>query len=198
MRVGNRMLTVLKGEKGMKSDWCARRNAAWIAVIRRQPVRPFIASAVLVGLLSGCGVGGSEFLAGEYSGAIPCTLDVTNPSDETGSEEFDSAITLVVDDNGDITLNGVELVVGNEILFSIPTADLSFEIVDVQRSSGELVVTYEPRPTLPGITIEGELTQTFRANGDTIDVTSEAELAATDVSGESEFVIDCAGSLDAS
>lgn len=173
------------------------RISAGLAARTWDVSKTLVLAVVLVKLSTGC-TPSSDFASGEYTGDIPCTMVATNPSGETGSDEFDSATTLVVDDQGGFTLNGVELAVGNEILFAIPTADLSFEIVDVQRSHGELVVTYEPRPTLVGITVEGELTQTFSSRGDTIDVSALADLVLTDVSGESELVIDCAGSVDVS
>lgn len=151
----------------------------------------------LVSTLAGCGLFGTAFVPGDYAGNVPCTLEATNPDGETGSEGFDSATTLTVSENGTISVNGVELAVGNQVVFSIPTADLSFEVTDVARLRGSVVVTYEPRPTLTGITVEGELTQTLVARDGRIDVSSHTALVLTDVSGDSEFSVDCAGSLDA-
>lgn len=151
----------------------------------------------LAGTFAGCGLFGTAFVPGDYAGNVPCTIDATNPDGETGSDDFDSATTLTVSETGAISVNGVELAVGNQVVFSIPTADLSFEVTDVARLRGSIVVTYEPRPTLTGIAVEGELTQTFVARDGRIDVSSQTALVLTDVSGDSELSVDCAGSLEA-
>lgn len=168
---------------------------ATVRIGRRRALLP--SAMLLLSPFVGCGLFGTDFVPGDYAGDIPCTIEATNPTGETGSEDFDSSTTLVVDENGAVILNGIELVVGNQVLFAIPTADLSFEVTEISRDRGRMVVTYEPRPTLPGITVEGELSQTFSARDGRIDVSVEADLIATDVSGESVFAIDCAGSLDA-
>lgn len=148
---------------------------------------------VMVSLLPGCGL--LSFAEGTYSADVPCEIRVVDPSGAEASESFTHAITLTVGADGGFTIDGVPVVVGQEVARSIPTADLAFEITDVRRLAGTLIVTYAPRPSLPGITIDGELVETYRWHGGSIDVDAESNLQPTDVSGTSSFTATCDGPL---
>jgi len=102
---------------------------------------------------------------------------------------------MTIDEEGGIQINESELVVGQEVVRSIPTADLAFEVVAITRMGSLLSVEYEPRPTLPGITIEGELRETYRSESGSIHVESRADLLITDVSTVTTFTADCQGNL---
>ena len=78
------------------------------------------------GLVTGCGfIFGTPFAPRTYVGEGPCTLNAVNPSGAEGQQDFTTTITLTIDAEGNFSVNGVELVVGAEVLRSIPTADLS-------------------------------------------------------------------------
>ena len=126
--------------------------------------RLFVLAALILAVppaLSGCGgIVGRPFAAGTYSGDLPCAMEVEDPSGASAQDEFTSAITLTVDEEGGISLNDVEIVVGAEVVRSVPTADLSLEVTKVTHHWHVLTVEYSPRPTLPGITVEGTLVET--------------------------------------
>ncbi len=148
----------------------------------------------LAGGAGGCGLFGPPFPSGTYSGDIPCTLTVgEGDAAETGS--FESPISLNADDSGGFVLNGAPVEVGEQITFSTPTADLGFEIVSIARVLSSLAVTFEPRPTLPGISIDGNLVETFSLRSTGIHVTAEAVLDVTDTSGTTRLGITCDGTL---
>ncbi len=147
---------------------------------------------------AGCALDfGSSFAPGNYVGDVPCILGIRNADGETGEEVFISRITLAIDDNGDMFLEGVAVAVGNEVVRSIPTADLTFEITSVTLVGNLLTIEFEPRPTLPGITVEGELVETYRWVRGSIESSVEADLIVTDVSGPNTFTIRCEGVLTA-
>lgn len=146
--------------------------------------------------LNGCGgILAWPFTAGTYSGDVPCTMDVVGPSGAAGQDEFTSEVTLTVNTEGRFNLNGVELVVGAEVVRSIPTADLSFEITKITRDGRVLTVEYAPRPTLVGITVEGELVETYRWHAGSIRAAAQTELLLTDVTGTTAFTVNCDGVL---
>jgi hypothetical protein len=148
--------------------------------------------------LSGCGgIFAWPFTAGTYIGDLPCTMDVVDPSGAAAQDEFTSAITLTIDADGRFSLNDVEIVVGAEVVRSTPTADLTFEITNVTRHWHVLTVEYASRPTLPGITIEGELVETYRWHAGSILASAQADLLLMDVLGTATFTVDCEGVLTA-
>ncbi len=104
--------------------------------------------------VTGCGgIFGTPFPPGTYTGDVPCTIRVVDPSGAAAEEPFTAPTTVTIDPDGRFTINGDELTVGGQVLRSIPTADLAFEITNVTRSRRVLTVAYEPRPTLVGITV---------------------------------------------
>jgi hypothetical protein len=124
-------------------------------------------------------------------------MDVVDPSGNPGEDEFTSAATLAIDADGRISINGVELVVGAEVLRSIPTADLAFEVTKITRVGWVVTVEYFPRPTLVGITVEGKLVETYRWHAGSVIASAQADLLLTDVSGTATFTVDCEGALTA-
>ena len=79
----------------------------------------------------------------------------------------------------------------------MPTADLAFEITKITRQGRVLTVEYVPRPTLVGITVEGELVETYRWHVGSIRAAAQADLLVTDVSGTTSFTVNCAGAMTA-
>ena len=145
--------------------------------------------------LTGCGILGNSFAPGTYAADVPCTIRVVGPSGVLGEEPFTAATTLTIDADGGFSVNGDELVVGGQVLRSIPTADLAFEITKITRGWHALTVVYDPRPTLPGITIGGELVKTYRWQRGSIRAFAQAVLPVTDASGTSTFTVHCEGVL---
>ncbi|MDO8630610.1 MAG: hypothetical protein Q7R41_08950 [Phycisphaerales bacterium] len=150
-------------------------------------------------VMTGCGmIFGLPFTAGSYVADVPCTIRVADATGTTvGEDEFSAPTTLTIDADGALSVNGVELVVGRQVVRSIPTADLAFEITKVTRRCRTLTVEYIPRPTLVGILVEGRLVETYRWRNDSIRASAEADLVVTDVSGETTFTVNCAGVLSA-
>ena len=124
-------------------------------------------------------------------------MDVVDPFGSAAQDEFTSAVTLTVDAEGRFGLNGVELVVGAEVIRSTPTADLAFEITNITTQWRVLTVEYAPRPTLPGITVEGELVETYRWDAGSVLAAAQTDLLVTDVTGAASFTVDCEGVLTA-
>ena len=148
--------------------------------------------------LAGCDlVLGGAFAPGTYTGDLACRIIVVDPSGAEAQDSFPSTMTLTIDEAGTLSVNGVELIVGNEVTRSIPTADLTFEITEVTRGLGRVGVSYEPRPTLPGITVEGELFEDYRWRAGLIRAFGHTDLIVTDVSGDAAFQIECSGTLTA-
>jgi hypothetical protein len=104
---------------------------------------------------------------------------------------------LTIDTDGNFSVNGVEIVVGAEVVRSTPTADLAFEVTKVTSHWRVVTVEYAPRPTLPGITVEGTLVETYRWHAGSIFASAQADLLVTDVSGTATFTVDCEGTLTA-
>jgi len=147
--------------------------------------------------MAGCDVlWGGAFVPGTYMGDVQCTISVGPSPGAPVAEEFDLSMTLTVEDDGGFRVEGVELVLGAEVVRSIPTVDLAFEVTGITHGRSGLTVTYEPRPTLPGIAVEGDLVETYRRWADSVLVGGRAELAVTDVETATAFVIVCAGVLD--
>lgn len=187
-----------------KAETCVSRKKDLTGRLQRTGMgtRPLFALAGLTlsaaWALSGCGgIFAWPFSAGTYSGGVPCTISIVDPPGSAASEDFTSAITLTIDADGRISINGVELVVGAEVVRSIPTADLAFEVTKITRQWHVLTVEYAPRPTLPGITVEGQLVETYRWDAGSIRASAQADLLVTDVTGTTAFAVDCEGELTA-
>jgi hypothetical protein len=156
-----------------------------------------VASAIPL-VLAGCGmIFGPPFTTGSYAADVPCMIRIVDATGTAGEEEFSTPTTLAIDADGKFSIDGVELVVGQQVVRSIPTADLAFEITKVTRRCRLLTVEYAPRPTLEGITVEGRLVETYRWRNDSIRASAEADLLVTDVSGATTFTVNCAGVLSA-
>ena len=165
----------------------------------RRVLRLVVCGAMLAlgGLTAGCeALWGGLFVPGVYMGDLQCTISASDGSGTQAEEEFVSSLTFTVEADGGLRVNDVELVVGAEVVRSIPTADLAFEVTAFSHSRSGLTVTYEPRPTLPGITVEGTLVETYRRQAASILATGRAELTVRDVDTTTEFTIECAGMLE--
>jgi len=124
-------------------------------------------------------------------------MAVVDPSGKAGQDEFTSAITLTVDEDGNFFVNDVEIVVGAEVVRSTPTADLAFEVTKITPQWRVLTVEYAPRPTLVGITVDGKLVETYRWDAGSVLASAQADLLLTDVTGTATFTVDCEGVLTA-
>lgn len=113
----------------------------------------------------------------------------------TVEDEFSQAAQATVGDDGTLTVNGETIVVGAEVTRSIPTADLAFTVTTIRRGLGGMHVEYAPRPTLPGITVEGVLTEMFGAVSGALLVEAVSSLELGDVDGVRPFEVRCAGRL---
>ena len=146
-------------------------------------------------LLAGCNaLFGPPLAPGTYSGEATCTLRAGEEGEE---ETFESQVTLVIDADSNIEINGEAVVVGGQVLRAIPTADLSVEVTEVERSDRLLTIRYEPRPTLPGITVDGTLVETYSSRSGSIEMTAAADLELTDVSTTAALTVECHGALTA-
>jgi len=155
-----------------------------------------MALAVGVFGLGGCGVlGGVALTPGTYSGELACRATVVDATGVEASEDYTSATTLVVDDEGGLTVNDEPVEVGELVTRSLPNADLAFEVLNLSQRWRQVVVTYEPRPTLPGIAVTGELVEDFSRDVGGVRVVGHTELVVTDVSGDNRFEIECSGVL---
>ncbi len=159
----------------------------------------FFPTALIAGLglvfLCGCTADFSTFPSGVYTGTPTCLLDVTGPTGATGQETFTENLTVAIDESNTFTINGVPVEIGAMQVRSLPNAELAFEIVAAQQSASELQITYEPRPTLPGIEISGSLVETYRWDDDRLTVSATADLEVKDVGGVSTFFVTCDGNL---
>jgi hypothetical protein len=189
---------------GEKGETCVSRRSnstcrqqEWGVLARRLLVLAALIFAVSLAL-GGCGgIFAWPFSAGTYFGDLPCTMDVVDPFGSAAQDEFTSEVTLTVDAEGRFSLNGVELVVGAEVIRSTPTADLAFEVTKVTRQWHVLTVEYAPGPTLVGITVDGELVETYRWHAGSVLAAAQADLLVTDVTGTATFTVDCEGALTA-
>ncbi len=154
------------------------------------------ATAVALSLAGGCGrFGLGTFPPGTYSGEADCTIHAVRADGTSGEDEFVMPGSLTIDADGMFSINGEEIVVGQQVVRSIPTADLSLEITDVARGRDVLRVEYAPRPTLPGISVAGVLIETYRWDAGSIEATGIAVLVVTDIEGAHTFTIECEGTL---
>lgn len=154
-----------------------------------------VACTILLGV-TGCGLfGGLTHVPGTYEGELACRAVVTPAEGEQGQLDYTIATTLVVDANGALTVNQEPIEVGLEVTRALPDATLAFEVTAIARGLRQVTVTYEPRPTLPGITVTGELVENYQQRANVIRAHGLANLVITDVSGENTFEIDCSGAL---
>jgi len=146
--------------------------------------------------LSGCGA--KEWLTlvrGTYTGELICSVTGVDDSGAESQWEFTQSTVLVVGPDGDFTLNGEALVLGQQVLRSIPTADLLFEITEIEHKRCVLTFQSEPRPTLPGIGIDGVLVETYEWTDGSIVATSRVDLQIADASGTLALTSECDGTL---
>ncbi len=134
-------------------------------------------------------------LPGTYDGELACTAMVVNPEGVEGTEEFTMAVVLVVDAEGNLSTNDEPIIVGELVTRSLPNADLAFEVLTITENVGQVSVTYAPRPTLPGITVTGDLDESYERAEGGVAVSGRADLVLTDISGDSTFDIECTGTL---
>jgi len=147
-------------------------------------------------IVTGCGgIFGTPFPPGTYTGDDPCTMRVLDPSGTAAEEPFTAPTTVTIDAEGGFSINGDELTVGGEVFRSIPTADSAFEIAEITGERQALTVVYDPRPTLIGVTVEGELVETYRWHAGSIRASAQADFLVTDAGGTSTFTVQCDGTL---
>ncbi len=163
-------------------------------------MRGFVSSfgllAATMSFVPGCGLFLSNALMpGTYAGDLACVIRVTDASGAEAEEEFTSSPTVTVGEDGGITVDGVRLAVGASVTRAIPNADLAFEVTRIRDGFRRVVVRFAPRPTLPGITVEGELREIYRRDADAIQVTAGALLNVGDIDGVTPFDIRCNGRL---
>lgn len=166
-------------------------SATTLRLLNQTRVACLLLSAACVG---GCGPFLSLFPLGTYSADVPCTLTV-GEGDAAETAPFETPISLQSLEFGNLLLNGVPVELGGEVTFSMPTADLTFEITDIRRGLNATWITFEPRPTLPGISIDGSMEQMFWNGSGDIHVSADAILDVTDISGTTRFGIACDGLL---
>ncbi len=178
-----------------------RQKPSYRLSLRSLPIqRRLVGLAMLTsgtGTIAGCGVIFGSFAPGTYVGDLPCTLSVVDPFGEEGEQDFTTTITLTIDEESNFNVNGVELVVGAEVVRSTPTADLSYEVTKITCKWDVVTVEYAPRPTLVGITVEGELVETYRWDAGSIRAEGRTDLQVGDISGTSSFTGVCEGVLTA-
>ena len=147
-------------------------------------------------LFGGCMGTFATLPEGTYEGEADCALSATDDAGGEVTEPFTTPLTVIVYPDSAMTINGEIVALGAEHVRAIPTADLTFEIVGLVRTRGRVEIVYEPRPTLTGIEVTGTLTEVYSGNGDTLDVTAEAELVITDVDGPHPLSVECTAELD--
>ncbi len=155
-------------------------------------------SMCLAWSVTSCGALTAPFQPAVYEGDVHCTVYITDAAGATAHAPVITPVQLTIESNGGIAIDGVEVVEGAEVVRSIPTADLAFEIVEVTHVRRRLTVRYEPRPTLPGIAVEGELVEEYHWRALGIDAAAQANLLIHDVSGTTTLVADCGGRLNRS
>jgi len=148
--------------------------------------------------LGGCDrLGTGSFIAGTYTGNLSCRLVATDSTGMEQEETFDVATTVVIDADGSFSIDDITLAIGGMVRRSIPTAELDFEITELVAQDDRLSFTAEPRPTLPGITATGELIESYRAAGGSIDASRELDIEITDIEGTIVITGTCEGALTA-
>jgi len=159
----------------------------------RLTLRPWFAALLIAG---GCdALFGPPFVPGTYVDDVPCILSIEDESGSMQTEDYDAALTLVIAADGGLTINGEDVAVGQPAVRAIPTADLAFEVVEVIRQGRFVTIRYEPRPTLPGITVDGSLEERYRWRAGSIDVIAAADLELTDVATTTPLTVECRGTL---
>jgi hypothetical protein len=153
-----------------------------------------VPAVVLALVQAGCGwFGGDSFAS--YSADLSCGADIITAQGETGHEDFASSTTVEINAAGDLRVNGVAIDVGARVTRSLPAADLEFEVVAVDRNGDSITIAYEPRPSLPGITVDGQLIQKYvRQSGD-LRATASANLTVTDIDVDTQITVNCEGLL---
>lgn len=158
-------------------------------------VRLILAGAALLGA-GGCGwFGGPALQSGTYVGELSCRAIVTTSAGEREQEDYTLQATLIVASDGKLTVNQEPIESGQLVTRELPTATLGFEVTAINQGWRHVTVTYEPRPTLPGITITGDLMEDYQQAAGVIRAHGLANLVATDVSGDSTLQVDCSGAL---
>lgn len=145
--------------------------------------------------LAGCRWWTNPIVPGTYSGDVDCLISAPDGAGGEVSEPFTESLVVEVDSSGDLTINGVAVELGSLHVRSIPTADLSLEVVDIVKSPGRVEVTYEPRPTLVGIEMDGELVEVYESDPAGLAASAEADFIITDIDGPHPLSIECSGIL---
>lgn len=146
--------------------------------------------------LGSCTAAFNGFHSGEYAGPATCTLEVTGPAGTPGQEEFIEDLSVNIGTQGTLVINGVPVEIGAEHVRSLPNAELAFEIVAIRQSFRKIQITYEPRPTLPGIEISGQLVEIYRQEGESLSVGATTDLVVSSADGITNFSVTCDGTLD--
>lgn len=158
----------------------------------------FFGAAAMFAAASGCMANLFPIPPGDYAGEVSCTLQVTAPDGQSAEAPFTESLVVNVGTQDSLTINDVPVAIGELHTRSLPNADMAFEIVGVRHVRGGVEVTYEPRPTLPGIEAQGDLVETYRRQGGSLGVTADANLMLHDAEGATTLVVSCDGTLDPS
>jgi hypothetical protein len=145
--------------------------------------------------LSGCFGSTPVLVPGTYAGIADCEISAPDGSGGEVSEPFTAEVTVAVGAQDSLVINGVPAAIGEMHARSIPTANLTLEVVAVQQVEGAVVVTYEPRPTLTGIEIDGTLVETYRNDENGLTAGAQADFILTDVDGPRPLSIECTALL---
>jgi hypothetical protein len=156
-----------------------------------------VAVAAELALLPGCALLFLlSFPPGTYTGDLACTAVIVAPDNASETMEYEVSTTMGIDENRDFTIDGVEVALGEEVTRSLPNADLTFAITRIVRAGPLLQIEYAPRPTLPGITVDGELVETYRWVDGAIQAAAVTDLTIEDVDGTTTLAAECDGTLE--
>jgi len=160
-------------------------------LMRRLHRRGGFFAAIALGGLGGCLVDSfTTFPPGVFEREVLCEVSAEGPNGE-GQQTFTTELSVMIDEFGAMTVNGEPVELRATHVRSLPTADMGFEIVDIDQYPGFVQITLVPHPTLPGITATGFLVEEYVRGEGTITVQAEGDLTLNDIDGATNLHIDC-------